>query len=158
MRFHDIFYSIMSKIASYAGRRSMRGKCPIRSFSGPYFPAFGLNTEIYGVNLNLRIQSEYRKIRTRKNSVSGPFSHWQKIYSFTGVLRCSLSKAFSKLTSCERRLTKVSLQNVKKYLLLFYLFLFMNFFIYVCNYLLIDLFIHLVTCLYFVHFFYFFVI
>ena len=27
--------------------------------SGPYFPAFGLNTEIYGVNL--RIQSEYRK-------------------------------------------------------------------------------------------------
>ena len=36
-------------------------------FSGPYFPVFGLNTEIYGVNL--RIHSEYRKIRTRKNSV-----------------------------------------------------------------------------------------
>ena len=32
--------------------------------SGPHFPVFGLNTEIYGVNL--RIQSEYRKIRTRK--------------------------------------------------------------------------------------------
>ena len=44
----------------------------IRSFSGPYFPAFGLNIEIYGVNL--RIQSEYRKIRTRKNSVFGHFS------------------------------------------------------------------------------------
>ena len=28
--------------------------------------------KIYGVNL--RIQSEYRKIRTRKNSVSGHFS------------------------------------------------------------------------------------
>ena len=41
-------------------------------FSGPYFPIFGLNTEIYGVNL--RIQSEYRKIRTRKNSVFGHFS------------------------------------------------------------------------------------
>ena len=27
----------------------------IRSLSGPYFPAFGLNTEIYSVNL--RIQS-----------------------------------------------------------------------------------------------------
>ena len=27
--------------------------------SGPYFPVFGLNTEIYG--MNLRIQSEYRK-------------------------------------------------------------------------------------------------
>ena len=36
----------------------------IRSFSGPYFPAFGLNTEIYRVNLY--IQSECGKIRTRK--------------------------------------------------------------------------------------------
>ena len=34
----------------------------IRSFSGPYFTAFGLNTEIYGINF--RIRSEYRKIRT----------------------------------------------------------------------------------------------
>ena len=36
----------------------------IRSFSGPYFPAFGLNTERYEVSL--RIQSECGKIRTRK--------------------------------------------------------------------------------------------
>ena len=42
-------------------------------FSGPYFPVFGLNAEIYGVNL--RIQSEYRKIWTRNNSVFGHFSH-----------------------------------------------------------------------------------
>ena len=42
------------------------------AFSGQYFPVFGLNTEIYGVNL--RIQSEYREIRTRKNSVFGHFS------------------------------------------------------------------------------------
>ena len=41
-------------------------------FSGPYFPAFGLNTERYGVFL--RIQSEYGKIRTRRNSVFGHFS------------------------------------------------------------------------------------
>ena len=34
-------------------------------FSGTYFPVFGLNTEIYGVNI--RIKYEYRKIRTRKN-------------------------------------------------------------------------------------------
>ena len=33
-------------------------------FSGPYFPVLGLNTEIYKVNL--QIQSEYRKIMTRK--------------------------------------------------------------------------------------------
>ena len=42
--------------------------------SGPYFPVFGLNTEIYFVNLN--IQSEYRKMRTRNNSVSR--SEWYK--------------------------------------------------------------------------------
>ena len=37
----------------------------IRSFPGPYFPAFGLNTERYGVSF--RIQSECGKIRTRKS-------------------------------------------------------------------------------------------
>ena len=41
-------------------------------FSGPYFPTFGLNTERHYVFL--RIQSEYWKIRTRKNSVFGHFS------------------------------------------------------------------------------------
>ena len=33
-------------------------------FSGPYFPAFGLNTEFYSVNL--RIQPKCGKIQTRK--------------------------------------------------------------------------------------------
>ena len=42
------------------------------NFSGPYFPAFWLNTERHSVSL--RIQSECRKIRTRKNSVFGHFS------------------------------------------------------------------------------------
>ena len=42
-------------------------KCGV--FSGPYFPIFGL---IYSVNL--RIQSKYRKIWTRKNSVFGHLS------------------------------------------------------------------------------------
>ena len=41
-------------------------------FSGPYFLVFRLNTQIYFVNLC--IQSEYRKIGTRKNSVFGYFS------------------------------------------------------------------------------------
>ena len=34
----------------------------IRSYSGPHFPAFGLNTERYGVSL--RIQAKWRKIRS----------------------------------------------------------------------------------------------
>ena len=38
----------------------------IRSFSDPYFPAFGLNTERYGVSLC--IQSKRGKIRTMKAS------------------------------------------------------------------------------------------
>ena len=40
-------------------------------FSGPYFPIFGLNTEIYFVNL--RIQSEYRKTQTRENPYLNTF-------------------------------------------------------------------------------------
>ena len=40
--------------------------------SGLYFSVFGLNSEIYSVNLG--IQSEYRKIRTGKSSVFGHFS------------------------------------------------------------------------------------
>ena len=45
-------------------------------FCGPYFPVFGLNTERYEVSL--RIQSERRKIRTRKYSVFGHFLHSEK--------------------------------------------------------------------------------
>ena len=47
-------------------------------FSGPYFPAFELNTEIYGVNL--RIQSKCRKIWAGKNSVFAQFLHSEKEY------------------------------------------------------------------------------
>ena len=46
-------------------------------FSGPYFPAFGLNTERYEVSL--RIQSECGKIRTRKISVPGHFSRSDRL-------------------------------------------------------------------------------
>ena len=53
-------------------------KCGV--FSGPYFPVFGLNIEIYGVNL--RIQSEYRKIRIRKNFVFGHFSRSANDYLY----------------------------------------------------------------------------
>ena len=44
----------------------------VRSLSGPYFSVFGMNTEIYGINLC--IQSKYGEVRTRKNSVFGHFS------------------------------------------------------------------------------------
>ena len=41
----------------------------MESFSGTYFPAFGLNTEIYSVNLC--IKSKYRKIWTRETPNMG---------------------------------------------------------------------------------------
>ena len=44
----------------------------IPSFSGPYFPAFGLNTERYSVSL--RIQSECGKIRTKKTPNTDTFN------------------------------------------------------------------------------------
>ena len=43
----------------------------IRSVSCPHFPAFGLNTERHGASL--RIQSECRKIWTRKTPNTDTF-------------------------------------------------------------------------------------
>ena len=48
-------------------------KVRIRSFSGPYFSAFGLNTERYRVSL--RIQSECEKIWNRKTPNTKNFLH-----------------------------------------------------------------------------------
>ena len=47
----------------YGKWHSLRKRCQFRSYSGLYFPAFGLNTERYSVSL--RIQSKCGKIRTR---------------------------------------------------------------------------------------------
>ena len=52
----------------FIGLILMGKNCPYSEFSGPFFPAFGLNAEIYSVNL--QVQYEYGKIRTRKNFVS----------------------------------------------------------------------------------------
>ena len=60
--------------------------------SDPYFPVFWLNTERY--RGSFRIQSDYRKIRTRNNSVFGHlFIHIiiSKFYKFqTFVMRCAI--------------------------------------------------------------------
>ena len=54
-------------IGNYHHVKSVR----IRSFSGSYFPAFGLNTGRYRVSL--RIPSECGKIRTRKSPNTDTF-------------------------------------------------------------------------------------
>ena len=52
--------------ASYTSiiKSALCEKCRFRSFSGPYFPAFGLNTEKY--SLSRCVQYECGKIQTRK--------------------------------------------------------------------------------------------
>ena len=45
----------------------------IRSFYGPYFPGFWLNTEIRRHTKSLRIQSKCGKIRTRKTCKTDTF-------------------------------------------------------------------------------------
>ena len=52
--------------------------------SGSYFPAIGLNTVTYSVYL--RIQSECRKMRVRKNSVFGHFSRSVRLKFCLGLL------------------------------------------------------------------------
>ena len=51
--------------------KTLREKCPYSEFSGPYFPAFGLNTEIYKVNL--RILSKCGKMETSKTANTDSF-------------------------------------------------------------------------------------
>ena len=61
--------------------KSLREECPnTEVFFGPYFLVLELNMEIYRVNL--RIQFEYRKIRTRKNSVVGHFSRSEWVWDY----------------------------------------------------------------------------
>ena len=55
-RFHDGQHLKQKKKAN-------TGSIRIWSYSGPYFPAFGLNTERYSVSLGIR--SECGKMRTR---------------------------------------------------------------------------------------------
>ena len=56
----------------------------IWSYSGPYFPAFGLNTERYSISL--RIQSECEKIRTRITPNTDTFRAAFVLQKFTSYL------------------------------------------------------------------------
>ena len=65
---------------------------PVRSWSGQYFPAFGLNTDRYGVSL--RIQSKWEKIRTRITLNTDTF------YAVTISTNFFSVRTFSSSTSC----------------------------------------------------------
>ena len=61
----------------------------IQSFSGPHFPAFGLNRERYGVSLC--VQSECGKIRTRKTPNTDTF---EALFCFLCIKTLSVSNIF----------------------------------------------------------------
>ena len=67
LNYFSIFNTFVRKVPEIECVKSIR----IRSFSGPNFPAFELNTERYG--LSFRIQQECGKISTRKTSNTDTF-------------------------------------------------------------------------------------
>ena len=89
----------------------------IQVFSGPYFPLFGPNVEIYSVNL--RIQSEYRKILTRKNSVFGYFSPSECINNCKETDHICVIKKQIQITCVYKIIKNVFIKTIK----LFYLIL-----------------------------------
>ena len=112
--------------------------------SGPCFSVFELNTEIYGVNL--RIQSKYRKMRTRNNSVFGHFSRsdsFKKLY-FTLTLR-SIGSRFLLLVSCK------NVNNTHAYMTIFILL--NRMWIRTCIYLLTNMFIFVHMCVWVMKFY-----
>ena len=80
--------------------------------SGPYFPVFGLNTEIYFVNL--RIQSEYRKIRTRNNSIFRHFSRSSTIANEKINSNSNISSDSNKSSDNKNTPDKVHTDNIEK--------------------------------------------
>ena len=80
-----------------SNKKTLREKCPNTEFySGLYFPVFVLNTNIYSVNL--RIQSKYGEIRTRKYSVFGIFS---RNISFTSSINGNIKILYFDLNILE---------------------------------------------------------
>ena len=90
-------------------------------FSGLYFPVFGLNREIYSIYL--RIQSKYRKTRTRKNSLFGYFFrsdcvsvYFKKFsrnsYKFRTIDFILDTCIFSKFTSLHQNCSQVSVLSL----------------------------------------------
>ena len=62
--FFKLFFKADALTDNITTSETLRKNCPYSEFSGPHLPPFGLHMEIYRVNI--RIQSEYWKIRTRK--------------------------------------------------------------------------------------------
>ena len=80
----------------------------IRSFSGPYFPAFGLNTERYSVSLH--IQSKCGKIRTKKTPNTNTF---YTVFFIIDIIQNPqyISERFSTYAKFSEKLTLLKTNN-----------------------------------------------
>ena len=74
--FSKVFYQTLKLILLCAKINTTRKMSVFGIFSGLYFPAFGMNKEIYKVNL--RIQSECGKMHTRKTPNTDNFHAVQR--------------------------------------------------------------------------------
>ena len=79
----------------------------MRSYSGPHFPAFGLNTERYGVSFH--IQSECGKIRTRITPNMDTFKQFLKGSMFKAGLNAVFVFQPEDMLNCAYILTNISL-------------------------------------------------
>ena len=85
------FFKCIQQYSKVMQQFALRESVRIRSFSGPCFPAFGLNMERYPISL--RIQSECGKMRTRKtpnmdtfHAIHRMWHHlWINLFHATGV-------------------------------------------------------------------------
>ena len=73
--------NVRGSIGRYYDKKVSESSCVksirIRSYSGPYFPAFGLNTERYSVSLC--IKSKCGKMRTRITPNTDIFTQWDRM-------------------------------------------------------------------------------
>ena len=82
-----------------------------RSFSGLYFPAFGLNIEIYGV-FSIHIQSECGKIQTRKTPNIDIFTQWKLFVIYLSFSEDHTQTIFPKKKRRFKYLQLILLSNV----------------------------------------------
>ena len=78
-------YMVHSRKETWTWGKQCAKSVQIRSFCGPYFPVFGLNTETYGVNLHIR--SKYGKIPTRTTPSLTIFTQWNFLHNLFILLQ-----------------------------------------------------------------------
>ena len=94
--------ALLELLDIYSPTHCVKSVC-IRSYSGPYFPEFGLNTE----KVSTRIQSKYGKIRTRVTPNTDTFCSVTGGSENDAYLRVMVLKNFNHLCELYLRLALI---------------------------------------------------